>query len=85
MASKRGQLVCQHLEKLSREVLEEYQVTLIEFGCHLFAVQHLAAVATYTQVAVLLNNTAEVVDTNYSRWNIAQKAKILGIRRADCA
>lgn len=62
--------------------LTGYKITLNEFGRHSFAVQHLAEGATYTQVAVLLNNTAEVVETNYSRWNTAQKAKILSIRRA---
>lgn len=57
-----------------------YKITLNEFGRHSFAVQHLAAGASYTQVAVLLNNTAEVVEKNYSRWNTAQRAKILKMR-----
>jgi hypothetical protein len=58
-----------------------YKITLNEFGRHSFAVQHLAEGASYTQVAVLLNNTAEVVEKNSSRWNVAQKAKILAIRK----
>lgn len=64
MASKRGQLVCQHLEKLSREALAGHQVTLNEFSHRSFAVQHLAAGAAYTPIAVLLNNTTQVAETN---------------------
>ncbi len=57
-----------------------YKVTLNEFGRHSFAVQLLESGATYTQVAVALNNTAQVVEKNYSKWNVAEKAKIINMR-----
>ena len=57
------------------------KITLNEFGRHSYAVQMLTSGATYTQVAVMLNNSADVVEKNYSRWNVSEKAKILEMRK----
>lgn len=57
-----------------------YEVTLNEFGRHSFAVQLLQSGATYTQVAAMLGNSAQVVEANYSTWDVAMKAEIINLK-----